>query len=342
MSAPVKGHHRQGRAFTLVELLVVIAIIGILVALLLPAVQSAREAARRMQCSNNLKQIALASHNFHDTYKRFPPGLLASKDVYPVVDPGQGVGPLPFLLPFMELGSVYDEIAINLDLKWHPDDPKPPCPANTMGFWQDGDTWATAQIRLGAFLCPSDDAYENTVGTLFAMYGEEPPGWPGYGWASAWYFPLGGGGDNLGRTNYLSVAGGFGVIGNGWDDWKGVFYNRSTNRMSSITDGTSNTLLMGEYAGGYSDTGEYEYATCWIGGSAAFTAYGLQPEQYNGRYPSWGQFGSMHPGIVQFALADGSVRGLAHTIPNEGPDRRYYRALSAIADGTIVPADAIP
>ena len=125
------------RGFTLVELLVVIAIIGILVALLLPAVQAAREAARRMQCSNNLKQLALACHNFHDVNRGFPPGLLCHKTPYPnpptaAFDLGQGVGTLPFILPYIELQNVRDEFDIDLNVKWHPADPKPPAPANTL------------------------------------------------------------------------------------------------------------------------------------------------------------------------------------------------------------------
>ncbi|MFV1968569.1 MAG: DUF1559 domain-containing protein, partial [Pirellulaceae bacterium] len=259
--------------FTLVELLVVIAIIGILVALLLPAVQAAREAARRMQCSNNLKQIALASHNFHDTYKKFPPGLLASKRIYPVTDAGQGVGALPFLLPFMELENVRDVLDISLDVKWHPSDPKPPAPINCVGFWASGAAWAAAQTRIGHFLCPSVDAYQNAVGTMLA-YHSVNCGAPACGYGSVWFYPIGGGGDNLGRTNYLPVAGAFGRIGNGWDRFAGVFYNRSTNKMSNITDGTSNTLLMGEYAGGFGSNGQLEYSACWVGASGLFTAYG--------------------------------------------------------------------
>jgi prepilin-type N-terminal cleavage/methylation domain-containing protein len=339
---------KRTRAFTLVELLVVIAIIGILVALLLPAVQSAREAARRMSCSNNIKQIALSAHNFHDSYKLFPPGLLAAKKPYPIIDSGQGVGALPFLLPYMELNTVHDDIDINLDVKWHPGDPKPPCPSNTVGFWATADTWAASQIKIGAFLCPSVDAYANTGGTMLAYHAKacdhpaDPPNaQDGCGYGSVWYYPIGGGGDNLGRTNYMPVAGGFGAIGNLWDQYKGVFHNRSRNKMGSITDGTSNTLLIGEYAGGFDDNGNLQYSACWIGASGLFTAYGLAPEAMNGRRPGWWQFGSMHPGIVQFAMADGSVRGISVTITDE-PNKRYYRYLSGMSDRQVVPSEALP
>ena len=151
---------RRKSGFTLVELLVVIAIIGILAALLLPAVQYSREAARRLQCTNNLKQLGLASHHFQDTFGRFAPGLLASKK-NPVSGPGQGVGTLPFLMPFMELQSVRDEFDITIDVKWHPwDDPKPPAPANLLPFWNAAapKTWAAAQAKIAHFLCPSVNA----------------------------------------------------------------------------------------------------------------------------------------------------------------------------------------
>ena len=224
------------RGFTLVELLVVIAIIGILVALLLPAVQAAREAARRMQCSNNLKQLALACHNFHDVNRGFPPGLLCHKTPYPnpPTDPfdlGQGVGTLPFILPYIELQTVRDEFDIDLNVKWHPADPKPPAPANTLEWWDANapKTWAIAQAQIPAFLCPSVNARNNSVGTMLGYHGVNCGTGCGYG--SVWYFGMNGeGGDELGRTNYMSVAGGFGAIGNSWDTWKGMFYNRSDTK----------------------------------------------------------------------------------------------------------------
>src|SRR5262245_9168987 len=107
--------------FTLVELLVVIAIIGILIALLLPAVQAAREAARRSQCVNNLKQIALASHNFHDAKQVLPPGYLGSTSTAKPTLDAQWIGVLPYLFPFMELGTVFDKIYSTMD----PDLPNP-------------------------------------------------------------------------------------------------------------------------------------------------------------------------------------------------------------------------
>ena len=123
---------RTRRGFTLVELLVVIAIIGILVALLLPAIQSAREAARRTQCSNNMKQLAVAAQNFHDTYGKFPPGALVSR-VGATTDLDQGIGLLPFLLPYMELNTVSEQITAGMDVRFALTDAVKP--ANTVAFY---------------------------------------------------------------------------------------------------------------------------------------------------------------------------------------------------------------
>lgn len=135
--ASVSARSRRKAAFTLVELLVVIAIIGILIALLLPAVQAAREAARRSQCSNNLKQIALAFHNYADTHKKFPAYQ------YPVVGTNswEGHSALTMVLPFMEQGPVYEKV--DFRKKW------------------DDTAVQPNRVKIGTLLCPTDADYPN-------------------------------------------------------------------------------------------------------------------------------------------------------------------------------------
>jgi prepilin-type N-terminal cleavage/methylation domain-containing protein len=149
--------------FTLVELLVVIAIIGILVGLLLPAVQSAREAARRMSCQNNLKQLGLAVHNFESTFRKLPPGYLGPSREDPYAAPTgnhQYYGLLVHLMPFMELNNIYsqfpqellraDRIAVGAeDIRWFRD-----LPTGIVGGAEE--PWSLAQYTIPGFMCPSD------------------------------------------------------------------------------------------------------------------------------------------------------------------------------------------
>src|SRR5262245_57824971 len=140
------------RAFTLVELLVVIAIIGVLVALLLPAVQMAREAARRMQCVNQQRQLSLAAHSFHDVNKAFPPGVYQLK--FSSAPQFRGVSLYVKLLPFLEQA--------NLAQGWDETDPL----NNTLG----GTSAKTAQ-KIKVLLCPSDVLQQNPITSGSAVYG---------------------------------------------------------------------------------------------------------------------------------------------------------------------------
>jgi prepilin-type N-terminal cleavage/methylation domain-containing protein len=323
--------NRAERGFTLVELLVVIAIIGILIALLLPAVQAAREAARRTQCANNLKQIGLGSHAYHDAYKKFPPGGLVGQRVTGLLPGGrpppyqQSVGSLVYILPYIELSTVRDRITI--DIRVEDSVGAPGVPPNAVPYWTDGSTWSIAQSTLPVFECPTATPYANKAGTLALIYcyGAE---YDGMATCEAEYFAIGGGGDTLGRTNYIGVAGGMGSIPrNAWDPYRGVFWNRSQTNISHIADGTSNTLLFGEWAGGYDSQGVLQYSASWIGAGFLPTASGLAPVN-SGRWPGWYQFSSMHSSGVQFAIADGSVRIVSRTL-----DINTYIFQSGMIDG---------
>jgi prepilin-type N-terminal cleavage/methylation domain-containing protein/prepilin-type processing-associated H-X9-DG protein len=196
----------QRRAFTLVELLVVIAIIGILIALLLPAVQAAREAARRSQCTNNLKQFGLAHHNYHDTHKVFVyrKGGTACPSGATSGNCGRRSGFIS-LLPFMEAGNIWEAVKAGDAAAGYP-------PEGPAGWYR----WGAWDNPPDAFLCPSD--------------GELPH-------LSA---------DTRGRANYAFSVGDQIVGVRDDQSVRGVFSYAQCSRIADILDGTSNTLLMSE------------------------------------------------------------------------------------------------
>ncbi len=314
--------------FTLVELLVVIAIIGILVGLLLPAVQAAREAARRMQCSNNLKQQGLALHNFHDAYKRFPPGSLGIVAAPPANGNNswpahQNIGTLFFLLPYIEQSAIYNNVSagLNVDINGFPLNSYPATPSPPIQpYWANQAAWTAAQIKIPAYVCPSADPFNNT--NTFACTFTNGLTVTGAYFASNM--------PNLGRTNYAPTCGGIGEAHTnpaGWGRYSGLFWPRSKKRMADCVDGTSNTMAFGEVLGDRIATGPMLYAFTWMGMGGHPTAWGLPSPTDR---PGWYQFGSMHSGQIQVALVDGSVRGISGTTPSID-----FRRSSGSMDGEI-------
>jgi prepilin-type N-terminal cleavage/methylation domain-containing protein/prepilin-type processing-associated H-X9-DG protein len=329
--------------FTLIELLVVIAIIGVLVGLLLPAVQKVREAANRMSCSNNLKQVALAAHNYDSTYSKLPSGFLGPQKVDSYFNPGgdgpQMVGPLPGLLPYMEQQNVYSLIA----QKYIEFNTNAPCNLfdtskyTTTSWFEDPvlgypsvPNYTAGMARIKSLTCPSNpwggkspnnNAFGSNPGngdqhgTLIAVsFYNNSTGmhlsWYWDDWADVEkYFPSG-------TSDYAGVGG----LGRGSDSrsgqpwwpytqFEGIMANRSNVSVGAVPDGTSNTLLFGEVIGRVgpnypTDTNAFDHG--WFGGSALPTYWGL----VNGINANFYQFSSAHTGVVQFAFADGSVRPL--------------------------------
>lgn len=350
------------RGFTLVELLVVIAIIGILIALLLPAVQAAREAARRSQCTNNLKQLGLAIHNFHDVYGTFPVG---QPD-----DDNDNYAWGTYILPFMEQKSMYDALASGgaaivyipggSNLRVHGAIQElvgvsPALPAGHPVSNTDSYNWWTqvrnnhgnpagtrdvgAKTVIPAFICPSDTLpkYDNNgygKSNYAACLGSEIP-WVNYilaNGATSWSQPSGTLQDGMFRLAQTND------------------YHYVTT-FADIIDGTSNVIAVGEvslsanvqitqidrvfplWAGGNNDWAGQWRICSWARVTGPYTYINNREVNnfINNLSPSDYSFGSRHPGGANFLFADGSVHFLSETI-----DTTLYAWLGSINDGNSV------
>jgi len=371
----VRSSRRSG--FTLIELLVVIAIIGVLIGLLLPAVQKVREAANRTSCLNNLHQISLAAQNYHSAFKVFPPGTNFSpkSPKNPWWDKPGPTGPftgvLAYLLPYMEQDNVYQQMVGNnggvaggpignlFDTNtvaeawaygYPPDDTQVPngfppnLGANYTAYLK------VADARIKAYVCPSDNVQEadtsfgpGYVGAIWDMYS-----WTFYGpdnkgvyyyWITGDYvYDWPGSGREMGRTNYIGCSGGLGKVPvdtyrgtAGWSPYVGIYYGGSKTKIADVKDGTSNTIAFGEMLGGTALHGTRNFVTSWMGSGSLPTAWGLLPVYGDkGDDYDWVTYSSFHPGTVNFAFADGSVRAIARNA-----DQNTFVFASGMKDARI-------
>jgi prepilin-type N-terminal cleavage/methylation domain-containing protein/prepilin-type processing-associated H-X9-DG protein len=301
---------RRG-AFTLIELLVVIAIIAVLVGLLLPAVQAARESARRAQCINNLKQLGLALHNYDQSHKTFPSGYVSNFDAAGT-DTGPGWGWAAMLLPQFEQATVFNAVNFNLAIE---------APANSTG----------RLANINNFLCPSDP-----TATAY--------------WAVDRNAATGAAVKNICQvapSNYVGVYG----LGEPGPDGDGVFFRDSAIGLRDITDGTAQTIVVGERShrlGEATWTGSVTGALMYptdndnIGRYATETSSGMvlghAGEGVGPGDPGSdvNQFFSLHAGRgVNFLFGDGHITFLKATM-----SYKTYRALATRAGGEVVSADA--
>lgn len=318
------GERADDRAFTLVELLVVIAVIGILIALLLPAVQAARESARRTGCTNNLKQLGLAFQNFHSANKRFPPAYESSAlpsepggTPDPVTRdraPGWAWGML--LLPFMEGQSLQNSL-----------DRKLPC-------WH-ADNAAAARTQVGLFLCPSATDAEQPFdvrsesGTRLATFG---------------------------RSCYVASVGQEEPWGTTTDDYTGIadgpLYRNSKTRAADITDGLSKTVFLGEHhpilssktwvgvvpGASVCPTERFAFSSCDFAATLVQVHSGPASAEFppaihppNSPLCHVCQMYAEHPGGCNILLGDGSVRFVSELV-----NQLTWAALASRAKGDTV------
>lgn len=310
-----KTRLRRHRGFTLIELLVVIAIIGILIALLLPAVQQAREAARRTSCKNNLKQVGIALHNYHDVHGVFPPGWVGVEDgLHAAHDGDNGAGWALQILPFIDQKNLWDQFDSRHSIA-------------------EEENESILRVTLPTFLCPSDpqprifhvDADDHEHGHIqgITQGGHEHEE----------------GEMDLPTASYVGVFGTEELhiceehaedhtqcVGNG------VFFHNSSVAISDIVDGTSSTMAVGERR----SNRDLEWYSTWVGvppgGVEAFQRV-LGSADHTPNHPDahFDDFSSRHIGGSQFVFADGHVRFIG-----DGIDPRVYAAIATIHGHEVV------
>ncbi len=332
---------RRMRGFTLVELLVVIAIIGVLVGLLLPAVQAAREAARRMQCSNNLKQQGLALHNYHDTFKSFPIGVSYSLNSRVAARHEYCAGSTNWrlsVLPFLEQSNTFNAVSFSSDLCSQ-------CAAASQYGLFSGPNAFLRGVVFPMYSCPSSSTDRTEPGQCNFERSQIPD----------YIGVMGATPDPAGRTGVCSAQTAYGILcGNG------MLQPTVARRIGECTDGTSNTVIVVENSGRVNNADlRGSYHGGWagyysIGGNRRVTSYTAAELPYGGavktlRYPPnqrstaqganqvymWNTIiNSFHTGGVQGALTDGSVQFLS-----SNTDFVTLTRLFACDDGTVVSAE---
>lgn len=323
------------RAFTLVELLVVIAIIGILVGLLLPAVQAAREAARRMQCSNNLKQMGLALHMHHDTFKRFPPGTSQDQAPFGPAASNWGTNWMVYILPYIEQSALYNSLTIG----------------GGTGYGNTANGAKYNNVVIPGYRCPSTPLPDKTTSTVpgGAAGRMMMPTYVGIAGAIRGIIPIA----SYTETRYVNPSGAAGccsggILGNG-----GVLGPNLKNNFSNITDGSTNVIMVSEHGDfmttingtkqAWTAAGPHGWTIGWGNTTTAFAGQTISDARAFNittiRYPinqktGWanapgncgttgvcdntGQnipLNSAHTGGVQCLLGDGSVRFVSQSIP---------------------------
>ena len=305
MPAFARGTGQRGSGFTLVELLVVVAIIGMLIALLLPAVQLARDASRRASCSNNFRQIGTATHNYLDIHSAFPPGGVSEDPC--CKSPSFTTWTIQ-ILPFLDQMSVYERYSQG----------------------EANESRANRFVResfIPAYSCPSDISRKKL---------ERPDSGPG---RDLFYMPgsyrgVGGRGDGRSFWDNTSNADHSKRVNRHLPhQWRGVFHvldgKLSGETSGSVTDGLSNTLMVGEYCTRPSATSKLRRRTFWAYTYGSYNRSEVIPQSrtlladsdrcnaiggIGKEAPCWRAWGSFHPGVVGFLLCDGSIRHVPLTV----------------------------